>query len=306
MLARTPILTAIIATAALAVALGQGRAGAQGGRSTTAPAARQGGAPPAQLTIEQVKPGLYAILNPGANTLAVRVTNEGVILVDDMFEPNYDQIVALIKSVTNQPLKYVISTHHHGDHTGGNLKMLTEQHATLLGHKNARAAMLGSTPPMPGPPPITYTTDAGVSLGGVDVELHYVGRGHTNGDTIVYFPDLKVMATGDLFVVLPRVPTIDYVNGGSTLQWVPTIDNILKYDFDTVIPGHGPVAKRADLGRFKERLQTIQTRTRELIKQGVSKEQYLSRLKTDDLGWAIDPTSNFVRNSAPGFYDELK
>ena len=71
-----------------------------------------------------MKPGLYAILNPGANTLAVRVTNEGVILVDDMFEQNYDQIVALIKSVTDQPVKYVISTHHHGDHTGGNVQFL--------------------------------------------------------------------------------------------------------------------------------------------------------------------------------------
>jgi cyclase len=297
MLLRKLTLTGIVVAATIVVALGQAREGGQGQGG-----GRQGGAPPAQLTIEQVKPGLYAILNPGANTLAVRVTKEGVILVDDMFEGNYDQIIALVKSVTPQPVKYVISTHHHGDHTGGNVKFL--QHAQILGHKNARAAMTGGTP-LPGPPPITYTTEAAVHLGGAEAQLHYVGRGHTNGDTIVYFPDLKVMATGDLFVVLPRVPAIDYTNGGTTLGWVPTIDNILKLDFDTVIPGHGPVAKRADLERFKQRIQTLQTRTRELIKQGVPKDQYLSKLKADDLGWSLDPTTVFVRNAASGFYDEL-
>jgi glyoxylase-like metal-dependent hydrolase (beta-lactamase superfamily II) len=283
-----------VVVAAAVVALAQGREGGRGG---------QGATPPAQLTIQPVKPGLYAILNPGANTLAVRVTNEGVILVDDMFEPNYDQIVALVKSVTPQPIKYVISTHHHGDHTGGNARFLMAN-AQILGHKNARAAMTGPKP-QPGPPPITYTTEAAVHLGGAEVQLHYVGRGHTNGDTIVYFPDLRVMATGDLFVVLPRVPTIDYANGGTTLGWVPTIDNIMTFDFDTVIPGHGPVATRADLDRFKQRIQTLQTRTRELIKQGVPKDQYLSKLKTDDLGWSLDPTTLFVRNAASGFYEEL-
>ena len=288
MFTRRITLTSILLAGAVAVALGQGR---------------QGGAPPAQLTIEQVKPGLYAILNPGANTLAVRVTNDGVILVDDMFEANYEQILALVKSVTPQPVKYVISTHHHGDHTGGNVRFL--QQAQILGHKNARANMVRATPPQPGAPPITFTSEAAIHLGGAEVQLHHVGRGHTNGDTVVYFPDLRVMATGDLFVVLPRVPTIDYQNGGTSLGWVPTIDNILKFDFDTVIPGHGPVATRADLQQFKSRIQTLQTRTRELIKQGVPKDQYLSKLKVDDLGWSLAPETLFVRNAASPFYDEL-
>ena len=296
MFRRTLTLTAIVAVAAMAVTMGQGRQGAAAGR--------QGGAPPpAQLKIEMVKPGLYAILNPGANTLAVRVTTEGVILVDDMFQQNYDQIMMLIRSVTDQPLKYVISTHHHGDHTGGNLKMITDAHATILTHKNARAAMVKAN--MPGVPPITYTQDAAISIGGADVELHYVGRGHTEGDTIVYFPDLKVMATGDLFVVLDRVPVIDYANGGTSLEWPKTIDNIMKYDFDTVIPGHGPVATRADLATFRQHIVTLQTRTRELIRKHVTKDQFLDRLKTDDLGWGLGKDTLFVRNSSSGFYDEM-
>jgi cyclase len=289
MIRRTVLLASLVVAGAIAVAVGQ---------------ARQGGPPPAQLTIQPVKPGLYAILNPGANTLAVRVTNEGVILVDDMFEQNYEQIVALIRSVTDKPVKYVISTHHHGDHTGGNVKFLGAT-AQIIGHRNARAAMTRGAMPQPGPPPITFTTEAAVHLGGVEAQLFHVGPGHTNGDAIVYFPDLRAMATGDLFVVLPRVPTIDYGNGGTTLGWVPTLDNVLKFDFDAAIPGHGPVSSRADVQRFRDRIVTLQTRTRELIKQGVPKDQYLTKLKTDDLGWGLGADTLFVRNAAGGFYDEL-
>ena len=286
---RTVTLTALVAAGAIAVAIGQGR---------------QGGPPPAQLSIEQVKPGLYAILNPGANTLAVRVTSEGVILVDDMFQQNYEQIVSLIKSVTDQPVKYVISTHHHGDHTGGNVRFLGAS-AQIIGHKNARAAMTRGATAQPGPPPLTFTTEAAVHLGGVEAQLFHVGPGHTNGDAIVYFPDLRVLASGDLFVVLPRVPTIDYGNGGTTLGWVSTLDSMLKFDAETVIPGHGPVSTKADLQRFRDRMVTLQTRTRELIKQGVPKEQYISKLNADDLGWGLGADTLFVRNAASGFYDEL-
>ena len=284
---RTLLLGVIVVAGVTVAVMGQGQ---------------QGGPPPAQLRIEPVKPGLYAILNPGSNTLAVRVTNDGVLLVDDMFEPNYDQIIALVKTVTPQPVKYVVSTHHHGDHTGGNVRFL--QHATIVGHKNARAWMTGPKL-QPGAPPVTFTAEAAIHLGGAEVQLHHLGRGHTNGDIVVYFPDLRVIAMGDLFVVLGNVPYIDYAGGGSTLGWVPTLESALKFDFDTVIPGHGPVATRGDLQKYKDSLQTLHTRTRELIKQGVPKDQYLSRLKTDDLGWGLNPASLFVRNASGGFYDEL-
>jgi len=285
---RTLLLGVIVVAGVTVAVMGQGQ---------------QGAPPPAQLRIEPVKPGLYAILNPGANTLAVRVTNDGVLLVDDMFEPNYDQIIALVKTVTPQPVKYVVSTHHHGDHTGGNVRFL--QHATIVGHKNARAAMTRGPKPLPGPPPVTFTTEAAIHVGGAEVQLHYLGTGHTNGDIVVYFPDLRVIAMGDLFVVLGRVPYVDYAGGGSTLGWLPTLENALEFDFDTVIPGHGPVATRADLQKYKESLQTLHTRTRDLIRQGVPKDQYLSKLKTDDLGWNLDPATLFVRAAAGGFYDEI-
>jgi glyoxylase-like metal-dependent hydrolase (beta-lactamase superfamily II) len=140
---RTVTLTGLVLALVMADTLGQGREGTQGAAGT--PAGRQGG-PPRQLTIEQVKPGLYAIRLPGTGpTVAVRVTSEGVILVDSMFEANYDQILALTRTVTALPVKYVTSTHHHSDHSGGNTKFIP--YAQILGHKNARAAMMGAQLP---------------------------------------------------------------------------------------------------------------------------------------------------------------
>jgi glyoxylase-like metal-dependent hydrolase (beta-lactamase superfamily II) len=86
---------------------------------------------------------------------------------------------------------------------------------------------------------------------------------------------------------------------------VPTVDKALTFDFDTVIPGHGPVSTKADLQKYKTNVETLQTRTRELIKQGVPKDQYLSKLKVDDLGWNLDPATLFVRSAAGAFYDEM-
>src|SRR6266852_990141 len=138
---------------------------------------------PPQLTLNKVKDDLYVIVGDGGN-VAVYVTSEGVILVDDKFERNYADIQAKVKSVTDKPVKYVLNTHQHGDHTGGNEKLLPS--AEILIHKNARANMASTK--MPGLPRVTYTDETDVFLGGKEVRGRYFGRGHTNGDTIIYFP----------------------------------------------------------------------------------------------------------------------
>ena len=130
----------------MALTLGQGRGGGQG-------PAWPGNVNSSARALRSIR-----LPSPGPDVV-VRTTDEGAILVDDMFEAHYDHIVALVKTVTPRAVKYVINTHHHGDHTGGNVKFL--QHAQILGHKNARAAMLRSAS-LPGPPPITYTTEAAV------------------------------------------------------------------------------------------------------------------------------------------------
>jgi cyclase len=185
-----------------------------------------------KLGLEKVKDDLYVISNDGGN-VAAYLTDEGVIVVDDKFDADVAEILAKIKSVTDKPVKYVLNTHQHGDHTGGNQKMLPI--AEIIIHENARANMVAGK--MPGVPRVTYSDQTGVYLGGKEVLAKHFGRGHTNGDAAIYFPALKVVHMGDLFVT--GAPFIDYSAGASAKEWAGTIDGVLKWDFDTVVPGHG-------------------------------------------------------------------
>ena len=166
----------------------------------------QNAKPPGPLRIEKVKGELYMISGEGGN-VAVYVTGEGVVLVDDMFDRNHADILAQVKSVTDQPLRYVLNTHQHDDHAGGDLKMLPI--AEVIAHRNVTRQPRGDikqpyyedTPGTPiGLPRVTFSDEASVHLGGKEVRAKYFGRGHTSGDAIVYFPDLKVIHTGDLFL----------------------------------------------------------------------------------------------------------
>jgi glyoxylase-like metal-dependent hydrolase (beta-lactamase superfamily II) len=140
-----------------------------------------------------------------------------------------------------------------------------------------------------------------VHLGGKEVRARYFGRGHTNGDAVVYFPALKTIHTGDLFV--GAAPFIDYSSGGSAVEWTKTIDGIMQLDFETVIPGHGPVMKRADLLTFRGKIETLRNRVSQLKSSGVSKGDISGKLKVDDLGWNV---AGLFERSIPGLYDEVR
>lgn len=299
----------IIAVVVLSVttAIVQGRQqGERGQRGQQAP-------PPPQMNVQMIKPGLWAILVPGSNTIAVRVTDEGVILVDDMVTPNYEGIVEKLKTFTDKPVKYIINTHHHADHTGGNAKFAASVHPEIIGHKNARAHFVGNSPsPVPGAMMVTIADEGAVYLGGAEVRMQYFGRGHTDGDIVVYFPDLKAVHMGDQFVVLDRPPVVDYAGGGSAIEMKKTLRKILNtLDIDVVIPGHGPISKKADVEQFIKNMDTLHTRMLESIRKGVPKDQTMvSQLKLDDLGWVNsttgkpDPNALWAR-SITQYCDEL-
>ncbi len=145
----------------------------------------------APLAINEVVDGLYMITGSGGN-VGVRVTGDGVIVIDDKFEQNYDEIMANIQSVTDEPVKYVLNTHHHGDHSGGNTRFADI--AQVIAHKNARTNMLRND--QAGPPSVIFAYETAVFLGDVEVQAHHMGRGHTNGDSVIYFPDLRVVHGG--------------------------------------------------------------------------------------------------------------
>ena len=247
---------------------------------------------PVSLTVEKIKDDLFVIIGDGGN-VAAYVTDEGVILVDDKFERDNAEILAKMKTFTDKPVKYVLNTHQHGDHTGGNAKMLASN-AEILIQKNARANMVAGK--MPGIPRIAYGDETQVVLGGKEVDGHYFGRGHTNGDAMIYFPAAKVLHTGDLFTVanppagstvaFAISPLIDYSAKGSLLEWTKTIDGVLNssWDFDVVIPGHGPISKRADLVKYRNTLESAKNRVISLVKGGQDKDA-LGKTLTAEFGW---------------------
>jgi cyclase len=262
----------------------------------------QGLKPAAPVAIETVKDGLYLLTGEGGN-VAAYVTGEGVILVDNMFDRDHEGILAAVASVTDEPIVYVLNTHQHDDHAGGDLKMLP--FADVIAHKNVRDNLSDiqepyyqDTPGLAiGLPNMTFTDEFAIHLGGKAVRAFWFGRGHTSGDVIVWFPDLGVIHTGDLFLgragpaagqtsERPRGANIyvDYAQGGSFLDWTATLDRTLELEFDTVIPGHGPISTRIDVATFRADVAAMRDRIASLIDMGASKEQVLAIFESD-YGW---------------------
>jgi cyclase len=255
--------------------------------------------PPPDLTVEKIADDLHVLVGSGGN-VAVYTTSEGVILVDDKFEPNVPQIVAKVKSITDQPIRYVLNTHQHGDHTGGNRKLMQDQKVEVISHKNARANMVSQS--MPGLARVVFSEETAVFLGGKEVRARYFSRGHTNGDVVIYFPAHKVVHMGDMFTA--AAPFIDYASGGSGIAWTDTLDAALKMDVETVIPGHGPIMKPKDLASYRNAIDALRARIRDLQRQGKKKEEVAGLLKLEEMtGWKPNPT--WMQRTLPLLYDEL-
>jgi cyclase len=262
---------------------------------TQAPQGKQQ-AKQASNKLNKITDDLYEIEGDGGN-VAVYITNEGVIVVDDKFEYDFNDIMAKIKSVTAQPVKYVLNTHHHGDHTGSNAQFpLTTE---IISTANARKNMIDGK--QPGAPRVVFTDETDVYLGGKQVQMRYFGRGHTNGDAMVYFPALRVLHTGDL--VAGTSPLIDYGGGGSLKEWAATLDGAMKLDFDTMIPGHGPIAKKADMLTYRNNVEKLRTEVTGMLRQNKSRDE-IAKVVEDKYGWA--PTGLQFQRGFDGMLAELK
>jgi len=262
-----------------------------GGLALLGVAPQQPEGEPFSTAIRQVKDGLYVI--PGydgavtGGNVAVRVTPEGVLIVDDRLPPQSTEIAAKVGSVSKQPIRYVVSTHHHGDHTGGHAEFIKT--AEIVAHRNNRTNMVRGK--LANPPRMTFTDEASVFLGGVETRALYYGRGHTDGDAVIYFPARRAIHTGDLVVWGRRTdktlltPFVDRGNGGSLVAWIATLDRVLGLDFDVAIPGHGPVLTKEQVRTFRQNLVTLRQRVTDAARPGVSRAEFGARLKTDDLNW---------------------
>ncbi len=254
------------------------------------------------MTAQLVKTGLYLISGGGGNTL-LRFSANGLILVDGKSPDNYRALMSQVRKISkisDLPVRAIIVTDYHEDHTGNNAKFLTAG-VQIIAQENVKQNLIANHPSdvKAALPTFTYVKDFTMRLGGVEAQLKHFGNAHTNGDTVVYFPNLKVVAVGELFT--PNTPAPDFAGGGSLVNWGPVLAQILKLDFDVAVPSYGPMITRADLEAFKTKIDTLVSRATGLVKQGVPKEQLLSQLKTDDLGWQF----GFNGEQLDRFYAEL-
>ena len=259
----------------------------------SAQAPRGGGrGPAAGQTVEKIrelKPNLYMITGGGANTL-VRVTTEGLIVVDtkNPGDENYRRVMEEIASVSTLPVKYVLNTHHHPDHVGNNQKFI-DAGAQVVGLEALKTRMASDprTKDIPGSPTITFARDYVLKLAGVVVEAHSFGRGHTGDDTMVYFPDAKVVMVSDQ--ITNATPIVDFANGGSAVEWVQILDEVLKLDFEMAIPGRGEPKTRAEVQAFRANFAALVSRASGAVKAGAGRDQLAMQVRTDDLGWQLSP-----------------
>ena len=252
---------------------------------------------------------VYMLEGQGGN-ITVAIARNGIIMVDSEFAPLHDRIKAAIAVVSNLPIKYLVDTHFHGDHTGGN-EPFGRDGATVVSEINVRTRLAAGTtngltgvktPPMPDAalPAKTYTGAFKIRLDGRVADLRHIANAHTDGDTYVWLKTANVLATGDTFTN-GRYPNIDFANGGNIKGMIAATDAYLKLvnDKSRIVPGHGSIADRAALVSYRTMLVTARDRMAKLVKEGKSEDDVLAAKPFADLDAKWAPTdlaaTNFIR-----------
>ncbi len=254
------------------------------------------GPPP---NIVKVKDDLFIVQNQ-ANTMGdliayggnatAYVTDAGVILIDSKSDREHDDLIAKLKSVTDKPIKYVILTHNHGDHTGGAAKLAAMGASVVISAADRGNMVRAGEKYIPD---FGYIGQAELTLGGKRAELRQF-RGHTRGDTAVYLPAERTIVLGDLLTTADTIPMIvSYADGGSWTDWTISIDQILKMDFDNVIPGHGPMISKQRLAEMREKFGTIMQRVHAMVREKKT-EQEIQQALVKEFNWGAGPSAGNI------------
>ena len=246
--------------------------------------------------------GSVSMLQGEGGNIGVLVGPDGVLLVDDEYAPLVPKIEAAVKQLSPKPIRFVVNTHFHGDHTGGNAGLGTDG-AIIIAQDNVRKRLSTEQfspfskqmrPPLPvvAWPVVTFADSVSFHLDGEDIDVFHIAPAHTDGDSVVWFKTSNVVHAGDLFFN-GLYPFIDFGTGGSIDGVVAGADLVLSRinDQAKVIPGHGPVGSKADLKRYRDMLATIRDRVRKAIQDG----------KTLDQTVASKPTAEFDAAWGNGF-----
>ncbi|MEM8770531.1 MAG: MBL fold metallo-hydrolase [Pseudomonadota bacterium] len=234
-----------------------------------------------EIKTSKVVEGVYMLEGAGGN-IGLSVGEDGAFVIDDQFAPLSDKILAAINEVTDKPVAFVLNTHWHGDHTGGN-EAFGKTGAHIVAHDNVRTRLKEGltrsggnvTPPAPegALPVITFSETMSFYWNGRDIHIWHPEKAHTDGDAIVFFKDVNVLHMGDVFFN-GGYPFIDLESGGDVNGYIATHEKVLgKIDNDTkIIPGHGPMATKADLQATVDMLKEARGRIQGLLDDGVSED----------------------------------
>jgi cyclase len=270
--------------------------------------------PPVDFSEVQIKTtdlgdNVYMLEGQGGN-ITVAIAKDGIIMVDGEFAALHDKIKAAIAALSNQPIKYLINTHFHRDHTGGN-EPFAKDGAEVIAEANVKKRLAAGTtngltgektPPAPAGvlPTKTYTGAFKIRLNGRVADLKHIANAHTDGDTYVWFKTANVLSTGDTFTN-GRYPNIDFANGGNIKGMIAATDAYLKLvnDKSRIVPGHGPIADKAALTEYRTMLITARDRMAKLVKDSKSEDELVAAKPFADLDAKWAPTElaakNFVR-----------
>ena len=231
-----------------------------------------------EIKTEKLSPTTFVLFGAGGN-VGVSVGEDALFIIDDQYAPVSPKILAALKQLSDKPIKFVLNTHWHGDHTGGNENM-GKGGALIVAHDNVRKRMSteqfialfkSKVPPSPkvALPVVTFSTDVTFHINGDEVYGFHVPKAHTDGDTVVQFKKSNVIHMGDVFFN-GWYPFIDVSSGGSPEGVIAASDRVLAMSDDNtkIIPGHGPVAGKGDLKAYRDMLASVSGRVKALMKEG--------------------------------------
>jgi glyoxylase-like metal-dependent hydrolase (beta-lactamase superfamily II) len=254
-----------------------------------------------EIKAEKVTEGVYMLTGRGGN-IGLSVGKSGSFLVDDQYAPLTDKILAVVKSVSPEPVRFLVNTHWHGDHTGGN-ENIGKAGVFIVAHENVRqrmskeqfnAVFKSTTPPSPegALPVVTFGEALTFHWNGDEIRVYHVPPAHTDGDSIVHFVKADVVHMGDLFFN-GGYPFIDTSSGGKVDGVIAAADRVLGAisEKTRVIPGHGPLATKADLLAYRDVVKAVRDRVAKLKAEG----------KTKEAAVAAKPTAEFDAKWGQGF-----
>lgn len=284
--------------------------------------------PPNLFTVHKLTDKLSIIAPSGPDmsqvggNIGVFMTDEGVLVVDDNYHRQVrngqtvelaEAVAEQIRKLTNQPIRFVINTHHHSDHAGGN--PVFARFATIYAQKNVRERILSgyrtqkeplTFDPLMAAPTVTYDGELIFHIGGEEIHLYHPARAHTDGDSLVHFKNANIALWGDAFIN-NWVPVMDVAGGGSSLEWLQFLDRGIQLVGENarMVPGHGAIGTAADVRRFRAYFTNMQANVRKVIAAGRTREQAMDEVTVPAYA-NLPGGAARIRMNVAAVYDELK